>query len=110
MPINSRRLRYDGETLGGVSYRLGTAEKQEAAFAQCEMKSGNDLRLGFWPQIDQKVSTRYQIETREWRISQYILHGEDHRAAQCRLHPVNGDLLDRIQIWMNEGGAGDDAR
>jgi hypothetical protein len=24
--------------------------------------------------------------------------------------PVNGDLLDRIQIWMNEGGAGDDAR
>lgn len=29
-------------------------------------------------------------------------------AANTR--PVNGDLLDRIQIWMNEGGAGDDAR
>ena len=23
---------------------------------------------------------------------------------------IEPDLLDRIQIWMNEGGAGDDAR
>jgi hypothetical protein len=30
--------------------------------------------------------------------------------STANTRPVNGDLLDRIQIWMNEGGAGDDAR
>ena len=36
--------------------------------------------------------------------------GFNQFTSTANTRPVNGDLLDRIQIWMNEGGAGDDAR
>ena len=49
------------------------------------------LRLG--SQIDQQVAAGDQIEAREWRIGQHILHREHHHAAQFGHHPVAMLLL-----------------
>jgi hypothetical protein len=41
---------------------------------------------------------------------QHEKRGVSQRTSTASVRPGNWDLLDRIQIWMNEGGAGDDAR
>jgi len=41
---------------------------------------------------------------------QHEKRGVNQCTSTVNTRHVSSDLLDRIQIWMNEGGAGDDAR
>jgi hypothetical protein len=55
-----------------------------------------------------------QAPFREESVSPAEPNRGKRASTQCistaSTRPVNSDLLDRIQIWVNEGGAGDDAR
>ena len=88
VPIEPLLLRDDLEAAIGVADRLRTAKKKNAALAQREMEDRDDLCLRFGLKIDQQIPARDQIEPRERRIGQHVLHGEDHRRAQFRQHPV----------------------
>ena len=52
------------------------------------MEDGGDLRLRFGAQIDQKVAARNEVETRERRVRQHVLHREHDAGAQLGRDPV----------------------
>ena len=52
------------------------------------MEYGDDLRLRLGAQVDQKVAARNEVETRERRVRQHVLHGEHDAGAQLGRHPV----------------------
>ena len=93
LPIDPLRLGDRLEPVVEAAHRLGAAEHQNAALAEREMEQQKDLLLRFGAQIDQEVTARDQVETRERRIGQHILRREDHRPAQLRHHPVAVVLL-----------------
>ncbi len=93
VPIEPLRLGDHLEAAVGVADRLRAAKKQNAALAQREMEKRDDLRLRLGAQIDQKIAARNQVEARERRIGQHILHREDHRRAQFGQYPVTVILL-----------------
>ena len=96
----------DGEPAVGGADGFCIAEKQEAAFAQGKMEDGGDLRLRFGAQVDQKVAARNEVETRERRVRQHVLHREHDAGAQLGRHPV-GMILPgekrRQSTWRDVG-------
>src|SRR6185437_2412251 len=77
MPINTLRLGDRLEPIVEPAHRLGPAEKEDAAFAQREMKQQEHLFLRLGAQVDEEIAAADQVKTREWRISHYVLDGED---------------------------------
>src|ERR1700722_6758789 len=91
--VNALRFRKDGEPAVGPPDRLGLADQQKAAFAQREVDDGDDLGLRLWQKVDQKVSARNEIETREWRVGEHVMHREHDARAQPSRDPVEAILL-----------------
>ena len=92
----------DGEPVLGGPDCLRIAEQQQAAFAQGEMEDRGDFRLRFGAQEDQKVAARNEIETRERRVRQHVLHREHHAGAQLGRDPV-GMIFSREKCGQSTG-------
>ena len=96
----------DGEPAVGGADCLRIAEKQQAAFAQGKMEDRGDFRLRFGAQVDQKVAARNEVETRERRVRQHVLHREHDAGAQIGRHPVGmifpGEKCGQ-STWRNVG-------
>ena len=82
-----------GEPTVGHPDRLGVADKQKAAFAQREVDDGDDLGLRLRQKVDQKIPARHEIETREWRVREHVVHREHDGRAQFGRDPVEAILL-----------------
>ena len=91
--VKALRFGNDGEPTVGHPDRLGVADQQKAAFAQREMDDGDDLGLRLRQKVDQKVPARNEIETREWRVGEHVLHREHDVRAQLGRDPVVAILL-----------------
>ena len=70
------RLGNCDESTVGDADRLGISDEQKSAFAQREVDDGDDLGLRLGQEVDQKVPARYEIETREWRVGEHVVHSE----------------------------------
>ena len=92
----------DGEPVLGGPDGLRIAEQQQAAFAQGKMEDRGDFRLRFGAQVDQKVAARNEVETRERRVRQHVLHREHHAGAQLGRDPV-GMIFSREKRGQSTG-------
>ena len=57
------------------------------------MDDGDDLGLRLRQKVDQKVPARNEIETREWRVGEHVMHREHDARAQLGRDPVEAILL-----------------
>ena len=104
--IDALRFGDDGEPAIGDPDCLGVADQQKAAFAQGEMEDGDDLRLRLGQKVDQKVPARNEVETRERRVRQHVLHREHDVGAQFGRDPVEVILPGEKSgqsFWRNVG-------
>ena len=67
---------------------LGGAEEQETGFVQRVMKQRDQAVLKLGREIDQKVPAGDQVELREGRVPQQVVHREQADLAQ-----VAGDAI-----------------
>ncbi len=88
LPIDPLRLGDRLEPVVETAHRLGAAEQQNAALAEREMEQQKNLFLRLGAQIDQQIAAGDQVEARERRIGQHILHREHHHTAQLGHDPV----------------------
>ena len=86
--INALRFGNGDEPTVGDPDRLGIADEQKSAVAQREMDDGDNLGLRLRQKVDQKVPARYEIETRERRVGENVVHREYDVRAQFGRDPV----------------------
>ena len=92
-PVNALRLGDEGEPPVGHPDRLGVADQQKAAVAQRKMDDRDNLGLRLRQKVDQKVPTRHEIETGEWRVGEHVMHREHDVRAQVGRDPIIAILL-----------------
>ena len=76
-----------------ITSKRRAAKQQNAPRVQSEVEHGNRFGLRLGVKIDEEVAARNHVETRERRVRQQILHGEDHATAQFRRRPVTALVL-----------------
>ncbi len=80
--IKTLRLRDDLEPAVDVPRRFRTAEQEQAALPEREMEQRNDFRLRLLAEVDQEVAAGNEVDLREWRVDEHILHRKDDVGAQ----------------------------
>ena len=75
---------------------LRRAEEQLAFGPQREMEDVERPDLRVARQVDQQVAAGHQVEARERRILQQVVHREQHRLAHLAADPVAEVLLDEV--------------
>ena len=92
----------------GLAHGLGLAEEEDATRLRGEVEERYDPVLRLGRKIDQEVAARYQIDPRERRIGQHVLHGEDDRSAQVGRDPIAVALLREEALEPRERNLVDD--
>ena len=71
---------------------LGCAEEQQSARTKREVEDRDHPVLQVAVQVDEQVPARQQVDTREWRILDQVVGGEDAHLAQLLRHSVRVTL------------------
>lgn len=88
MPVKAFRLGDDFETAPVLAGCFRAAEEEGPALVQGEVKQRYDLGLRLGTEIDEEVPARHEVEPRERRVGQHVLHREHHGGAQLGSYPI----------------------